>query len=659
VSSSGDAEIEFLRKGSVMAGYRIERILGAGGMGVVYQATQLSLNRTVALKVLSPGLSRDPTFRKRFRREAEIQAGLDHPHIVAVHEAGETAAGLFMAMRLIRGPNLKDMIVGRELDPGRSIRILASVAEALDAAHAAGLVHRDVKPHNILLAGSHPFLADFGLTQAADASHLTATGQFVGTFDYIAPEQIEGKQVTAQADIYSLTAVLYECMTGQVPFPARSQAALIYAHLELARPRPTNQRPELPSALNDVVARGMAKDPTARPATAARLIEEAERAFDNRTRAVLRPPPPVERAEELGVREPEGQVSTQEAARRDRPAPGGPSAAAPAPVPAPKPSAPAERDATHVMPRRPARAFVGASLAVVAVAAVAGALIGSAGGSPSPKADSLGARASVGSVDLAYPTSWRREDTNPAVPGLRFNDPVRIAASNDGATGVVAGQVATTGPTLLAQSFLARLPDRTPTGTAVRLGGHAAYRYPGLRPRGLGGSMTAYTVPTSKGVATIACITGPQPAPSFASRCDAVASSLVLHGVTIYPIGANPRYSRALSSALGTLNAQRGAVGSRLTAAKTPAAQATAAGTLALAYGAARKRLAAVSPGPVASDVHARLLTALASASAGYGALAAAARRHSKAGYAKARGAIVAADRSLKTQLTALRTRGF
>src|SRR5439155_16999591 len=143
------------------------------------------------------------------------------------------------------------------------------------AAHAAGLVHRDVKPHNILLAGSHPFLADFGLTQAADASHLTATGQFVGTFDYIAPEQIEGKKVTSRADIYSLAAVLYECVTGQVPFPERSQAALIYAHMGLAPPRATDQRPELPAALDDVIARGMAKDPSARPGSAARLMAEA------------------------------------------------------------------------------------------------------------------------------------------------------------------------------------------------------------------------------------------------------------------------------------------------------------------------------------------------------------------------------------------------
>jgi serine/threonine-protein kinase len=177
--------------GDEMAGYRIERLIGRGGMGVVYEATQLSLDRRVALKVLTPDLTTDELFRARFRREGRIQARLDHPHIISVHEAGEASAGLFLAMRFVGGPTLKALIVARELGATRAMRILTPVAGALDAAHAFGLVHRDVKPQNILVApGDHPYLADFGLTKSTSETAITADGNFIGTLDYIAPEQV-------------------------------------------------------------------------------------------------------------------------------------------------------------------------------------------------------------------------------------------------------------------------------------------------------------------------------------------------------------------------------------------------------------------------------------------------------------------------------------
>src|ERR687895_763358 len=189
-------------------------------MGVVYEATQLSLNRTVALKILAANLSDDPAFRERFRREGLLQAAIDHPHIVTVYEAGETEHGLFLAMRLVRGPNLKDMVLAREIDAGRTLRILAPVADALDAAHEEGLIHRDVKPQNILVGGrDHAFLADFGLTKLPGEKSLTETGQFLGTLDYVAPEQIVGERATARTDVYAFGAVLCECLTGSVPYP--------------------------------------------------------------------------------------------------------------------------------------------------------------------------------------------------------------------------------------------------------------------------------------------------------------------------------------------------------------------------------------------------------------------------------------------------------
>jgi serine/threonine protein kinase len=257
-----------LEKGTQLAGYRIDGVLGQGGMGTVYEATQLSLDRVVALKVLPDHLSGDIVFRERFQREGQIQARLEHPHIVTVYEAGESEQGLFIAMRLIRGRNLKDMIVARELDAGRSLRILGPMAEALDDAHEIGLIHRDIKPQNILVGGrDHAYLADFGLTKGPSERSLTKSGMFVGTIDYIAPEQIEGKRATSATDVYALAAVLYECLTGVVPFPRESEAAVLYAHMAGDPPRLTDQRRVRPGhrdqASNPPLRRMLSRDLTA------------------------------------------------------------------------------------------------------------------------------------------------------------------------------------------------------------------------------------------------------------------------------------------------------------------------------------------------------------------------------------------------------------
>ena len=303
-----------------MAGYRIESILGQGGMGTVYEATQLSLNRIVALKILSPQLGSDLVFRERFRREGHIQAAIDHPHIVTVYEAGEVDDVLFLAMRLVRGSTLKDMIVGRDLEGARTLRLLKPIADALDTAHEAGLTHRDIKPQNILVGvRDHAFLADFGLTKSSTETGLTRTGQFVGTIDYISPEQIRGEAAGAASDIYALTAVLYECLCGVVPYPKPSDAAVLYAHISDPPPLVTDQRPELPPALDEVIARGMAKRPSDRPRSASEMIAEAERAFGKRVRAVITPPGPVEGPEELGIREDESRIPTRESRIRGAP----------------------------------------------------------------------------------------------------------------------------------------------------------------------------------------------------------------------------------------------------------------------------------------------------------------------------------------------------
>jgi len=251
-------------------------------MGAVYEATQLSLQRVVALKLLAPNLGDDPGFRARFEREGQVQAALDHEHIVSVYEAGQSEYGLFLAMRLIDGPTLKELILDDSLDPRRAVRLLSQVARALDAAHSAGLIHRDIKPQNILIDKSdHAYLADFGLIKAPDEARLTGTGQFIGTIDYVAPEQIQAEPATPASDVYALTGVLYECLTGEVPFPRASEAAVLHAHVMVPPPTVSGLRPDLPPALDQVIAQGMAKDPWSRPAQAAELMQAAARALSS------------------------------------------------------------------------------------------------------------------------------------------------------------------------------------------------------------------------------------------------------------------------------------------------------------------------------------------------------------------------------------------
>ena len=267
-----------LATGQTIAGYRVEGVLGSGGMGVVYEATQLSLERTVALKVLAPHLSSDPEFASRFRREAMLQAALDHPNIVSVYEAGESDDGLYLAMKLVRGSDLR-RLVADGLEPDGVLDALEQVAGALDSAHEAGLIHRDVKPQNVLVdEDGTAYLADFGLSRRTQGS-ASGTGQYLGTLDYVSPEQIQGKQLGPRTDQYAFAIVLYECLTGEVPFPRDTEAALLFAHLSEAPPRVGERRPELPAALDDVLARGLAKDPEDRFESVGALVSAARSAL--------------------------------------------------------------------------------------------------------------------------------------------------------------------------------------------------------------------------------------------------------------------------------------------------------------------------------------------------------------------------------------------
>ena len=271
--------------GSELAGYQIEALIGRGGMGAVYRAEELTLGRKVALKVIAPELGGDSRFRERFLRESRIAASLDHPHIVPIFKAGDEDGALFLAMRYVEGTDLAKLLQeGGALAPRRAIDLLEQVAEALDAAHEKGLVHRDVKPSNVLVAVAggkeHCYLADFGLTKRTGSlSGISAPGDVVGTLEYVAPEQITGGDVEARADLYSLGCVLYECLTGQPPFPRATDVALLWAHVHDEPKHASEVRPELPKAIDGVLGRALAKQPERRYETAGELVSAAHSAL--------------------------------------------------------------------------------------------------------------------------------------------------------------------------------------------------------------------------------------------------------------------------------------------------------------------------------------------------------------------------------------------
>ncbi|HEY6934145.1 MAG TPA: protein kinase [Marmoricola sp.] len=276
--------------GEEFAGYRLLSVLGRGGMSVVYEAENPRLGSVVALKVLAPELAGDDVFRARFLQESRTAAGLNHPNVIPIYDMGTAEELLFIAMRYVAGSDLRSLIrAHRRLTPNQALLLVGQAGRALDFAHAHDLVHRDVKPANILVERAveddepdHAYLADFGITKhALSRSGLTPTGQFMGTLDYVAPEQIRGQAVDRRADIYSLGCVLFECLTGQVPFVKEVDAAVLWAHVEETAPHPSDLRAGLPPAIDDVVDQALAKRPEDRYPTCREMLTAARGAFGN------------------------------------------------------------------------------------------------------------------------------------------------------------------------------------------------------------------------------------------------------------------------------------------------------------------------------------------------------------------------------------------
>jgi predicted Ser/Thr protein kinase len=356
---------EALSPGSRVGRYRVEQVVARGGMGVVYRAFDVGLERAVALKVIAPEVAAEPGFRERFIRESRLAAGIDHPNVIPVYEAGEEDGRLYLAMRFVEGRDLRE-VIGLEgrLPADRAVAVVSQVAAALDAAHARGLVHRDVKPANVLISArdGHVYLTDFGVAKREEATGLTQTGQIVGTIDYAAPEQINGEPVDARTDVYALGCLFYAALTGDVPFRRSTAAAVMMAHLRDAPPPLQGA----PPALGPVVARAMAKRPDERFASAgdfaraasAAAVAPSGRASSGATAplppAAAAPPPPT--------------------------APLPPAAAAPPPPTAPLPPAaaapPPAGEARTVVPARHRRwPLAVAGLALLAVGAVVAVLL--------------------------------------------------------------------------------------------------------------------------------------------------------------------------------------------------------------------------------------------------------------------------------------------
>ncbi|HEY0633644.1 MAG TPA: serine/threonine-protein kinase, partial [Thermoleophilaceae bacterium] len=351
--------------GSVFAGHRIDAVAGRGGMGVVYVATHLALNRRVALKLIAPELAADESFRERFKQESMTAASIDHPNVIQIYHAGEEDGKLYITMRYVEGTDLRQMIAQYgKIAPHEAARIVSEVAAALDAAHASGLVHRDVKPANVLIGHSgQAYLTDFGLTKhAGSKSGLTQTGMFVGTLDYIAPEQLQGGPVDARVDVYALGCVLYQTLTGAVPFPRDSEPAKMWAHMQDPPPSVVAARPDVPGQFEDVVRRAMAKKPEDRYPSAGDLGRAA-----------------VAAAEARGVSTGERSVATGEAAPTKE-------QAAPRPPPSPAtyveapPPAGAPLPAPPQQPRRNLLPFAIAGAALVVIGAIIAVIAASGGG---------------------------------------------------------------------------------------------------------------------------------------------------------------------------------------------------------------------------------------------------------------------------------------
>jgi hypothetical protein len=691
-----------LGAGDVVAGFQIEDVIGIGGMAIVYRAEQTSLRRKVALKVLSPELNADPEFRERFRREGQHVAALDHPNVVAIYDSGETEDGrLYLAMRLVSGITLAQRMSETGVSADQAIGILMPIAHALDAAHGLGLVHRDVKPQNILLnEAGVPYLTDFGVARdASGGSGLTSTGSFVGSIHYAAPEQISGAAPTAAGDVYALTAVLYQCLTGQVPYPRDTEVAVMRAHLD----EPPPAIPALPvevARLNEVIARGMAKAPAERQARASQLVGDvsdilgvlplwkrhnipafgAASAFDSAAtektvtrdagwarqgfaapddqvssvtvrRAAIQPlaAPAVhdEEVAEMGAEGP-AEIRAEEVAEVPTEA-----AAEVAALPVVVDSAaqvvalPAQ-DMPRSTPDRRRLALVGGAAAVIVAGAVGVVIAASGGGGKVAHKPPALLTAHSGPLEISYRHPWL--PTTEAVFGVtRLTQPVVLKM---GRAVLLAGPITTVAavPGALPSNFF----TPPPSGSATHLGAYLteSYDWSGSLLSG-----RAWIIPTTTGDIALICQATGGSSPALVDRCAAVAKTVVLSGATILPPGPDSALGKSLNAALAASATAR----THLTGLGARKLQARGAAALTLSR-ADRKSVAAIraiaTPTRYTS-VTTKIERALDREAVAFRGLARAAKTADRKSYSVERGRAARASRTVAGLSTALSPYGL
>jgi hypothetical protein len=669
-----------LQIGHNFADYRIEELAGRQrGVGRVYVATHLESERSlefppwpVALKVFSPPDGQEDEFLARFEEAAKLQATLHHPNVVSVYEYG-TQPAPFMSMTLFKGPNLADLIASRTLDEPMMLPIFTSVAAALDGGIEHGLTYRRLRPGGILVAtdSQRAFLSDFGVGRSTSLTGLLDNEE-LGTFvDYASPEEARSSEVSVASNVYSLAAIVFECLTGETPFPHQEGEHALQARLE-GQPRKLRQlRPDLPHGLESVLARALSDEPHRRPASPGQLAKAIERAWPKRRRrgprlratAPLARTPPLPAADPAAVEapavvpEPETEPRREPKPEREaRPKRGAavPAAAAGATAAA-APTREEEAPTAAAKPERKARGALWPVLVLgtllVAGAAVLGALVApSSGSKPAP---TPAKNASVGPASLNFPANWHHLATAPSIPGLDIANATALTSAAgpqpaNPSRALVAGTVA--------QSQLAAAGAPQP----VDLGAVQAYRYRGVKRAGLTGLANLYLVPRSGGDSVVVGCIAPSASDPFMGRCERVASTLELKAPSsAIALAPSPTYAAGLRRVMGRLDAVRTNARKRLGGAKTPAGQAGNAARISIAYRQARRAASGLTPPPGARAVHASVVDALSRAGRAYGDMAHAGRTHANGNWSAARRDAVAAEQSLQQALKDLQGLGY
>jgi hypothetical protein len=570
-------------------------------MATVYEAEDISLNRVVALKVLSQELGDDDVFQERFARERKAQAELEHPNIVPVFGGGESEQRCWLAMQLVKGRTLEEVLERNRPTPEAVWKLLGPVADALEAAHDKGLVHRDISLRNILVADDDiPFLADFGLTKRSGELSLTKTGRVLGTHRYLAPERLRDQTAPPASDVYSLAVVLFRCLCGRFPFEG-DDLTLVAGHLFEPPPAPGTVDANLPPALDSVMAKGLAKDPAERYQRPSELIAAARASFES------------------GARVGPGH----------RPASGarGPGASG----------------------RR--RLLAGAALLLFAVGLGAGAL--AAG---SPRAEERRVRA--GSLEVAVPQGWVREkDVVARFPYLQLADPLTLVpARGKGKEAAIVGMSLARGKTLL--PFSLRPHASSPRVTALSLGSLQALRYDRLGPKPKTEPWTVIVSPTSVGVVTIAC-RGAVRRSDLRRTCQSLAGSVKLLDGAGYRVGPSSELAELLGRQFGGLNREVRRLNRRLVRASGSGAQAAAAAAIAETFRRCARTLAAISISPQDAPLLAGLVTALRFIRDAYKSVAAALRTGNPRTYDTAIGEVGMAESILYNRIHYLTGLGY